>query len=407
MLWDSRDNACSFIVRALPTITSCSPLTTPQKLWWNDFANGGLQFQWLFAWHHVSYWQGFDFDIYYTNGPISGIGNGLGGRTNAAKLATYDMIVYSSGDLVRYTWSNGDCNYDPSRDTEVIVDWLAGGVKSLFITGNNWVNDMSHSGVSNQDFAQNYAQVFYIADDIRPLVLNSDHVQAWPLAPGNPVFSWACRWDVDSTCNPIMRYPDAIRTRGTAVRIAEWLRPDCSVNPAWNYAAATLSQPTEFGGGDDIIVLLPYDLGWVISTTCAEGNDPCPPPFAPPPWPGPMSYRSLILFDVLLYAGNYVWPVDAAVPEVQEFAVSAYPNPFNPQTKIEYSMPIAGELSVKIYDVRGQLVRTLIDDTVEAGSSFVIWDGTDQNNSTVASGVYFVISEALGKRDIDKVALVR
>ena len=70
-------------------------------------------------------------------------------------------------------------------------------------------------------------------------------------------------------------------------------------------------------------------------------------------------------------------------------------------------MPARGELSIKIYDVRGQLIRTLVDGVTDAGSGRVVWEGTDQGNNQVASGVYFAITEAFGTRHIEKLALVK
>lgn len=95
------------------------------------------------------------------------------------------------------------------------------------------------------------------------------------------------------------------------------------------------------------------------------------------------------------------------VPEPDRFSVQCYPNPFNPRVKIAYHMPRRGELAVKIYNLRGELVRTLIDDQVAAGDGFVPWDGTDSSGQIVASGVYFAETQALGEVHVDKLALVK
>jgi len=67
------------------------------------------------------------------------------------------------------------------------------------------------------------------------------------------------------------------------------------------------------------------------------------------------------------------------------FGLVAYPNPFNPSVKIQYSMPQRGELTIKIYNLRGVLVRTLIDEVVVAGEDFVMWDGTDRRGQAVVA----------------------
>jgi hypothetical protein len=71
------------------------------------------------------------------------------------------------------------------------------------------------------------------------------------------------------------------------------------------------------------------------------------------------------------------------------FALSQnYPNPFNPTTRIAYSIPSAQFVSLKVYDLLGRHIRTLIDAGVPAGSHTVSWDGTDDGGSAVPSGVY-------------------
>ncbi len=70
------------------------------------------------------------------------------------------------------------------------------------------------------------------------------------------------------------------------------------------------------------------------------------------------------------------------------------PNPFNPVTTIEYSVADAGPLALNVYSVGGQLVRTLVDGQVDAGSYSVAWDGRDQRGVPVASGVYYYKIEA-------------
>ena len=67
----------------------------------------------------------------------------------------------------------------------------------------------------------------------------------------------------------------------------------------------------------------------------------------------------------------------------------AVPNPMHKKTSIEFQIPIAQNVSIRIYDATGQLVKTLINAQKEAGIHNVIWDGLDENNRPVANGVYF------------------
>jgi len=65
------------------------------------------------------------------------------------------------------------------------------------------------------------------------------------------------------------------------------------------------------------------------------------------------------------------------------------PNPFNPTTKISFAMPAAGDVHLAVYNVLGQQVKELVNSSMDAGMHDVIWDGKDNNGSTVASGIYF------------------
>lgn len=64
------------------------------------------------------------------------------------------------------------------------------------------------------------------------------------------------------------------------------------------------------------------------------------------------------------------------------------PNPFNPSTLIEYRMPVAGEVSLLIYNLLGQEIRTLVHGDQTAGTHQAIWDSRDRNGRPVSSGVY-------------------
>jgi serine protease len=66
-----------------------------------------------------------------------------------------------------------------------------------------------------------------------------------------------------------------------------------------------------------------------------------------------------------------------------------YPNPFNPKTTISYSLPTTSYVTLEIFNVLGQRVTTLVDQTMGAGQHQVDWNSTDQSGNSVASGIYF------------------
>jgi len=66
-----------------------------------------------------------------------------------------------------------------------------------------------------------------------------------------------------------------------------------------------------------------------------------------------------------------------------------YPNPFNPTTTINYSLKKNSKVTLNIYNIKGQKVKQLISDQLPAGQHSVVWDGSDENNKPVSSGIYF------------------
>jgi hypothetical protein len=78
---------------------------------------------------------------------------------------------------------------------------------------------------------------------------------------------------------------------------------------------------------------------------------------------------------------------------------SIYPNPFNPATTVRFTLAGASDVTIAVYDVRGALVRVLIDGNMPGGEHTIKWNGTDAHGQPVSSGVYFarMISGAFDK----------
>ncbi|HPF09208.1 MAG TPA: T9SS type A sorting domain-containing protein, partial [Candidatus Cloacimonadota bacterium] len=72
------------------------------------------------------------------------------------------------------------------------------------------------------------------------------------------------------------------------------------------------------------------------------------------------------------------------------FGLCNYPNPFNPSTTISYSVPTDGDVALSIYNARGQLVNTLVNEYKSKGRYLIAWQAKDLRGASVASGVYFL-----------------
>ncbi len=101
-------------------------------------------------------------------------------------------------------------------------------------------------------------------------------------------------------------------------------------------------------------------------------------------------------------------PVNITDPlEVQPFSSRNYPNPFNPTTTIAFEIPSTSDVSLKIYNIKGQLVKELINGRLTPGSYKTEWDGKDQTGNQAASGVYFYRLMTSGKCITSKMLLLK
>ncbi len=94
---------------------------------------------------------------------------------------------------------------------------------------------------------------------------------------------------------------------------------------------------------------------------------------------------------VTIHAVNTAVAVpDGRLPGAAAMTVAAWPNPFNPRVNLAWEQPVAGRLDLTIFDLRGRLVRRILDDAAVPAHGQVIWDGTDQAGRNAPSGVYLV-----------------
>ncbi len=375
----------SFVVRALPSIAEgYSDYETPEMLFWNDSGIDGGEHEWFESFNYIGLVPGDYYDIYTTNGPTSGVGNGLGGRTDGPALDGYSAIVYTAGNLGTNTLANGDFDSDASDDLGVLSSWLSAGNRGLLLTGDGLVSDLvTKAGAGGLDFADNILGVDLVAADLRPFIGNQTTPAVFPIS-GNPVLFTVPQWAAYGGCESVNTF-DAVTPRAGATRLAEFGSPS-GVPGNYSYSAATLN----ITALNNHIISLPYDLMFVEPTLVKDRSD--------------------LLGDMLTYLGvrppDCIWPGCPPVPDLPVFAVASYPNPFNPVTRIEYSVSGPGHLSLKIYNLRGELVRTLVDAEVQT-RGHVVWDGTDGGGAQVASGVYFYEARMGGEVKVEKMALIK
>lgn len=92
---------------------------------------------------------------------------------------------------------------------------------------------------------------------------------------------------------------------------------------------------------------------------------------------------------------------------LQSTAVGAYPNPFNPSTVIQYSVGSSGRVIVDVYDVRGRVVRCLVDEDKLPGDYSVEWDGRNGTGQQQSSGTYLLRLRVGGVQRVGRITLLK
>ena len=131
------------------------------------------------------------------------------------------------------------------------------------------------------------------------------------------------------------------------------------------------------------------------------------------------------MLDIKRSAASYQWPLfmvnnsrsgniyqntpnpDNTTPELVTMLAGNYPNPFNPETTISFSIKSPAQVNLDIYNLKGQKVRTLVSEKKTAGTHTTVWNGTDDNDKPVSSGVYLYRMQAGEYRSTRKMMLMK
>jgi len=84
-----------------------------------------------------------------------------------------------------------------------------------------------------------------------------------------------------------------------------------------------------------------------------------------------------------------------------------YPNPFNPRTSMGFGIPEDGHVNIRIYNLRGQEIRTLVDSDLSAGYRFVVWNSQDDFGHPISSGIYLIVMESGSFREVHKMLMLK
>ncbi len=300
----------------------------------------------------------------YNNNRLGGTVVNVANQLNSA----YDCIVWSTGNQARIM-GDGDGNPEDTDDTGILFSFLenATGNVGLYLLGNELpsgleiLGSISASQLKNKyiDFGGTSGSHTAEGIALNPLILG---------APGSLFHGDSM--NVDGACLTLSNAWtgeggfDVITDPGSMTMVASYV----------GGGGAVAVQETLNPNGYQARVV----LGGFAASAIYDDH--------PAPIPDYIDH----LGDVMMYLAHIV-PVSTppSAPRVNELTQN-YPNPFNPTTTISYSLANRAHVQLKVYNVSGQLVRTLVDQVqTPAQVAPITWDGTNNAGTQVSSGVYF------------------
>ena len=373
-------------------IVRCLPSGGATMLLVEDDTDLRVPWEWAFQYDGCA-----SYDIYSVQASVSGQNNGLGCRAEAADLAGYEMIIWDSGDLPAYTLNvpGGD---QLCADTPLLEAWLNESVHDcgLWVMGNEIASDLDGwgSGFLAQVLgAQRQASGHYYVDETDitvPLVL-ATHPDLEYLG-GIPTF-WA-----NGGCPRIQNF-DLVASTGAPLVAAShhW-----QVDPGYDAVAGLYNRDPDGNGGttnamgfDNRVLFNPFSYDYAQDDGYGV--------------PAGILYVRAMVWHIterlLGYSG--CWGTPAGETPAATALHGVYPNPFNPSARIKFSLAAPGQASLRIYDLSGRRVRTLVDGFIDSGQHELEWHGVNDAGARLASGIYLLRFESEGREDTRKLVLVK
>ena len=331
-------------------------------------------------------------DRYDVNAPSSAVSNGVGAYAHPEHIKqAYEKIIFDSGNLSSVTLSEGVS--DKSNEAALFVEWLRNSDHKvgLWVLGNDVAFDLSRAAAPAvaQDLMENICGVAF--SNRSYYNLTGGRVAGGVITPlitgvsGSPFAG--IQYYAYGGC-PIIKAFDVLeKVDGVGEYCLQY--PDFGGNPY--YAGVYTSAVNNFAQ--------PMRTVWMGHSFMYVRNA----------GPGVPATNQLVKAVWDFFDNDTQVDITDATPEAKVYSLAQnFPNPFNPATRISFALPVKGHVSLRVYNVAGQLVKTLTDGVWEAGSHELTWDGTNNLGASVASGVYFYKLTAGGDyENMKKMVLLR
>ncbi|MCX5754061.1 MAG: T9SS type A sorting domain-containing protein [Candidatus Krumholzibacteria bacterium] len=381
---------------------TCLPTKNSYILFVDDFTGRGS-----FAGSAENYWMPvFDtvlphpndsVDKYDVNGPSSGVSNGPGSRAKTQHLVDwYHYIVWDCGDLESITISDGTVNSDKSDDCTMLINWFEQSehVCGLWVCGDGVAFDLDGlASTPALTLMSSWCGVDFAA---------TSYFDETGGRTGGGIVTPLITGEADAGIFVHTGVPDKFYAFGGCPIVNKFDVLDKTANgkyalsyPVYNaanrYAAIASSQMNPSG----------YHVNtmWFGFSYQYVRDDVV--------W-APLD-RFELAKNVFSWMQTVVLPniVPAEAPPKFTTLAQNFPNPFNPSTTIKFDLKEKGLVTLKVYNVAGQLVRTLVNEVRDAAAYSIPWDGTNDRGGAVASGIYFYKMETKSFNQTRKMVLLR
>ena len=338
-------------------------------------------------------------DRYDVNNPSSLVGNGLGSRAKNLQLKTaYIKMIWDSGNLENGTFCTGDPETSgKSPDCQTVIDWLALSEHpvGLWVIGDDIAYDLDGQAASSAlELMSVWCGVTLVHDSY--FELTGGRIAGGTVTPlvhtvnpgpnFNPMHEDS--FYVDGGCAIINAF-DVLGTTESSQYALEY-----PPYLATQYYAGVQNLSVNDFGQQVQTMWFGFSFMYIRDASVT---------------PGIAMVRNRVMEAMISWMGNEteenITPVDET-PSAYKLTQN-FPNPFNPSTTIMFDMRAKGHVSLKIYNVAGQLVRTLVNGVKDAGHHKLTWDGRNNSGVSVASGVYFYKMETTNFSQTKKMIMLR
>ncbi|MBN1163185.1 MAG: T9SS type A sorting domain-containing protein [Candidatus Krumholzibacteriota bacterium] len=313
----------------------------------------------------------FPYDRFDINGPSSLVSNGLGSRARPEHLGIYKKIVWDSGDL-RYGTICDGTGGDKSEDIQLLFEYLESSPHEvgLWICGDNIAYDLNRRSPTSLDFMNTQCGVSLISDSYYQLSGGTVSPRIMGLDPPG-IFSTADTLYAFGGC-PIINDFDVLEMTEPYGEFA------LDYIDYTGLGAAGVQSEWTNGLGHPARTMW-FAFSFMHIRDC-DSNSPL--------------IRNTIMEKVISWMNNEtrgdITDADPDTPQAYKYYLQQnYPNPFNPVTTIRFGLKRKGQVTLRIYDVSGRLVKILVEGVRDAGPHTITWNGLNEKGAEAASGVYF------------------